>query len=329
MIGACVFAYGLTNVCSLLFNHNKTKVEFEALTDEMSDWLLTHRVSGPLSKQVHAYLWYVHYSSRVIHNQEKTDQLMSRLTPELRDKVMHNLMLQIFRRHPVQTVWSSFSDEFLVELARSMVAQAFAPGEHLVGGTLSTYERARAMSARRVHLIVKGACQVRVAFTETVYELGFGCSLGELSVLFGKSLESMKVITRGYCDVYSICNTALTPLLELYPVVHGCLRQIFCSRKYDFVLMDELAPMNDQMVQYMQEKASTRATTEQLRALEVDHSERVSMLSTLTSPRSRRSHVHGNHRDPASLELQILEAEEHLNRLKAAAAEARADVPMS
>ena len=43
VLGACTFAYGLTNVCTLMFNYNKTRVEFEGLTDEMNDFLCDHK----------------------------------------------------------------------------------------------------------------------------------------------------------------------------------------------------------------------------------------------------------------------------------------------
>ena len=42
IFGACTFAYGLTNVCTLLYNHNKARVAFEGLTDEMNDFMSQH-----------------------------------------------------------------------------------------------------------------------------------------------------------------------------------------------------------------------------------------------------------------------------------------------
>ena len=37
IIGAFTFAYGLTNVCTLLFNHDSYKVQFESMTDEVTE----------------------------------------------------------------------------------------------------------------------------------------------------------------------------------------------------------------------------------------------------------------------------------------------------
>ena len=63
IIGAFVFAYGLTNVCTLLFNHNKHQVEFEGYTDELNEYLDRHNCPRPLQQRVHALLWFRHNSS--------------------------------------------------------------------------------------------------------------------------------------------------------------------------------------------------------------------------------------------------------------------------
>merc|ERR1711998_62131 len=95
IIGACTFAYGLTNVCTLLFNHNRRKVEFETLTDEMNDFLSDYKFAPALCQQVQSFLWYTHHSSHINENRDQVERLLSRLSPELREKVVEALMERI------------------------------------------------------------------------------------------------------------------------------------------------------------------------------------------------------------------------------------------
>lgn len=293
IIGACTFAYGLTNVCTLLFNHNRRKVEFEGLTDEFNDFLSDYKVSSSLAHQVQGYLWYCHHSSRINENPEQVDRLLSRLTPELRDRVMHALMEKIFRKHEavcLRTLWSYFDAPFLIELSRSMTAQAHAPGEHLLGGMLSQAERMQQhMGMARICLITKGQCNAAVIDSDEMFELDSGSSFGERSVLFSLPLTGLKVVAHGYCDVYTITEDTATLLLQLYPVVKACLYSVFRRRKRDFVQASELQHIQEYIHTYLEEKVNEAEAAKALREQPMSEAERMAQLSAVVAASPRHS----------------------------------------
>jgi len=158
----------------------------------------------------------------------------------------------------------------MIELARAMTPQGHAPGEHLVGGSISLAERrTQQMSSRRLYLLTKGNCQAACSTGHLLYDLGSGSSFGEQSVLFGKTLEKLKVVTQSYCDVYWIGHDKMLEILQIYPVLKACLKHIFSNRQNDFVLVSELETLHNEMAEYLQENQAQRVLSAKLRRLEV------------------------------------------------------------
>eukprot|EP00658_Telonema_sp_P-2_P007057 TRINITY_DN12631_c0_g2_i2.p1 TRINITY_DN12631_c0_g2~~TRINITY_DN12631_c0_g2_i2.p1 ORF type:complete len:482 (-),score=67.67 TRINITY_DN12631_c0_g2_i2:148-1593(-) len=308
VIGACTFAYGLTNVCTLLFNHNRRKVEFEGLTDEFNDFLTEYCVNESVCQEVFGYLWYCHHSSEISENPSTVDRLISYLSPELRDKVMTTIMEKMFRRNEaayLRTVWSYFDPNFLVELSRSMVGQAHAPGEHVWGGRLSQIERKfQDLTQHRMFMITKGQCRGALATDEQFYELTSGSSFGEQSVLFGTSLVNLKVIAHGYVDVYTINEKSLLEILRLYPIVHSCLRALFKNRKHDFVQANELGEFQNRIATFLKEKSCALEVTRRIRNQPMSEQERLAALA-LVYPTSPGDPVEGTGLTSAQLEAEL------------------------
>jgi hypothetical protein len=84
IVGACSFAYGLTNVCSLVFNRNKANVDFMALTDEVAEYMKRHEIPSSLSYRVRKYLWFRQMVATAEITQASTERVLAPLSGELR-----------------------------------------------------------------------------------------------------------------------------------------------------------------------------------------------------------------------------------------------------
>merc|ERR1711988_840649 len=52
VIGSCTFAYGLTNVCFLIYNYDRYQVTYEAAMDEYSEFFTRHHISYQLRQRI-------------------------------------------------------------------------------------------------------------------------------------------------------------------------------------------------------------------------------------------------------------------------------------
>merc|ERR1712159_671127 len=83
VIGSCTFAYGLTNVCFLVYNYNRYQVTYESTMDENAEFFERHNVPSSLLSRIQRYFWYRHYASRVEDSDELVQSLEGSLPPSL------------------------------------------------------------------------------------------------------------------------------------------------------------------------------------------------------------------------------------------------------
>eukprot|EP00941_MAST-03F_sp_MAST-3F-sp1_P000640 g640.t1 len=96
MIGAAAFAYGLTNICSAIFNNNLDEVKFHALMDSVGAYLNRAGVSDATIRKVNQYLWYRHTLSSISIFSEQEIVLTNNLCPSLHRLVFLRQALTIF-----------------------------------------------------------------------------------------------------------------------------------------------------------------------------------------------------------------------------------------
>ena len=88
LVGVCAFAYGMGNVCGMIFNHNKYENDFEECNDNLYMLLARHNISGSLASRVQKFMWYKHHSSASdFEGLAAMEPVLQVLSPELRAEI--------------------------------------------------------------------------------------------------------------------------------------------------------------------------------------------------------------------------------------------------
>ena len=86
--GAMLFAYGLTNIVTLVVGRNERRSRFENQMDALTNFMLRHSVSIGVNRRVHRYLYYKqHVSSMELFPGEQA-AMCAALSPALRSELL-------------------------------------------------------------------------------------------------------------------------------------------------------------------------------------------------------------------------------------------------
>jgi len=239
--GACFFAYGLTNVCALIFNHNKHKARFEATTDELNEYIdrrgFTHQFGIALTRA----LWYQHSSSTLEESNRVHDEMLGGFSPDLQRKAYLHLAKSVFcHYHPPLLVQDN---TMLVELFRHAQGVIFPPHE-LVWQAGS--ENCSPFDS--IYFVVKGAVSAVTnehAHNQDVQELLPGSSFGDMQVLLcgTAGVQRTKFYCKKHCDIYTISRTAVQKIMiDNLPFLQACIEQL-AGRSVDYILHTEMKTM--------------------------------------------------------------------------------------
>eukprot|EP01051_Picozoa_sp_SAG22_P007882 SAG22_NODE_572_length_9005_cov_105.428138_3_plen_814_part_00 len=141
MIGVVVFAYGITNMCTLVANLNAQEVFAQTRSDEIIEWMSNNNVPDHFKKKVMQYFTYkISYSPVFFYDGET---LLEELSPELKKAVLVAHFLPIVQ---YSALFSFATSEALADSAatdpklpligpiiEALQCEVFFPGETIVG----------------------------------------------------------------------------------------------------------------------------------------------------------------------------------------------------
>lgn len=131
-IGAGIFAYGITNMCTLVFNFNVRQVKFHDLQDNLKSYMDRHHIRKELIDRVKKYMFYRQFKSSVDVFGEES--LLTYLSPSLRREItlefIKTLVLHVPLLHNL-TYLDGAGDKFILEIAAVLKGHAFPSGEVL------------------------------------------------------------------------------------------------------------------------------------------------------------------------------------------------------
>merc|ERR1712166_55868 len=258
MLGACFFAYGLTNVCSLIFNHNKYKGRFEAATDELTEYIERRGFPVSLSQALIRSVWFSHNSSTVEDDRSTHHNILCTFSPELQRQAYRHLAKSIFcanNRMPPAVIPNERVVVQLFLMARPVI---YPPGE-VVWCTYPKMNEWDEFDA--VYFLIQGAVQAldkKSALKMTPGEdgeqeivevpsgamLGAGGTFGEKQVfLYGDyPVRETTFTATEHTDIYIINRRALRRILIQEANYVEALMEFFDLQDHDWVLPSELNP---------------------------------------------------------------------------------------
>lgn len=216
LIGASIFAYSVTNMCTLVHNLNPAEVFFRTRRDELNDYLEFLKTTKSLRQRVQDfYNFKVFRSDVVVYNQ---DLILTDMSLTMQEDVKYIILEELLLQVPfLKTEWTqnpkTFQEKenrrFLSTIATRLETAPMAPTEIIVNeGDIAT----------SMHVIGRGvaACTKKVeGATERVQTLSDGSVFGAGS-LFRPTKYGFTVVVEEYVDLYSLSKYDFAEVLDLF-----------------------------------------------------------------------------------------------------------------
>ena len=204
LVGASIFAYAITNMCTLVHNLDASGVFYRSRMDELNDYMEFLRLPKSMRKKVMDFFFYKINRSNVCHyNEDLILQDMSKsMKEEVRYYVLHSLLdyIPFIKEEEV-------GKHFMSAIATKLKSEAMAPGDFLCRqGEIAT----------EMYLVSKGAVEV-LSNGQSVSTLGEG-SCFCASAMFRPTRFGYSVRVAEYSDVFYISKYDFDEVCDLFNI---------------------------------------------------------------------------------------------------------------
>eukprot|EP01043_Picozoa_sp_COSAG02_P028168 COSAG02_NODE_1695_length_11271_cov_8.120659_8_plen_832_part_00 len=188
-IGCVIFAYGITNMCTLVANLDAQSVFAQGRSDEIIEWMAKNSVPSPLKKKVMQYFTYKTDYSPVFYHEGGT--LMKELSDSLQSELSTSVMVPVLQYSPIFAARDA-GEPLVVTLAGLLEAAIFAVSEDMVE---------IGVPLRGMYLVIHGTASILDSNSTVVGALGAQDTYGE-SGLKEPRRAAQRVQANSFLDVY-------------------------------------------------------------------------------------------------------------------------------
>ena len=211
MIGATVFAYGVTNVLEMVSAMNQQEHAFREKMDRISSYMTFRNLPKGLRNEIREFFHYTHSTKTEKRMLEVENEILSEMSPSLSHEVVLFVNRSIVDK---VTFFRECDHRFFQRIVRSLEPATFAPNELVMKeGEIGS----------KLYIISKGV--VELLHGENLTRLDTradGSHFGMISIFEngptkGKRVCSVRTLT--YCDFRTISKRAFSRGLRRYPEV--------------------------------------------------------------------------------------------------------------
>eukprot|EP01050_Picozoa_sp_SAG11_P002806 SAG11_NODE_146_length_14788_cov_5.672884_14_plen_377_part_00 len=207
LMGASIFAYSVTNMCTLVYNLNPAEVYFRTRKDELNDYLEFLHIPKSLRQRVEDfYKFKVERSEVVVYNESL---IMKDMSKTMQEDVKYFILSELINMVPFFEEDSPVvgGKRFLAAVAVRLESAPMAPLETIVKeGDIAT----------KMYLISRGV----VKCTSTNSDFGeqdlVDGSIFGASALFRPSMYGFTASVVEYVDMYTLSKYEFDEVLEIF-----------------------------------------------------------------------------------------------------------------
>ena len=211
IIGASVFAYGVTNVLELVSGMNQQEHAFREKMDRISSYMSFRNIPNSLRSDVRDFFLYTHRTKTERNMLEVEKEILGEMSPSL----SHEVVLFVNRSIVDKVVFFRECDHrFFQRIVRSLEPSTFAPNELVMKeGEVGS----------KLYIISKGVVEMlKGENLQRIDTKSDGAHFGMISIIEngpsqGKRICSVRTLT--YCDFRTISKRAFNRGLRRYPGV--------------------------------------------------------------------------------------------------------------
>jgi len=207
LLGAAIFAYGITQMCALVANLNASDAQFQRTMDDLNEYFDYRHLPKELRAQLREFFHYKRNSSGMFFQE---DQLLAEMSDGLRLQVQLWVNQKLLRRVP----FLREADEgFILQVVDKLRKAVYGPGEVVVR---------QGEEASNMFFIASGSVSVVVGHDTVVATLSEGNMFGEIAVCIN-TMRAATVRTQTYAELYSLHRVDFDVAVKHFPNV---MRQI-------------------------------------------------------------------------------------------------------
>ena len=250
-IGSSIYAYGITNMCSLIFNLNRQEVEYKQRMDMINDFMTLRGLPQALRNKVRQYYEHLHAKQRFFNEHE----IIGELSRDLQTEVVLKLNEQMIRKN---LFFQYMSTKAVTAMIQSLNMYSFLPGENIIyegeignemfflyDGAVEVYmelkstdideendaksnknsssnvnpkglqrNRSRSHSGGGQEGQRKGSSPLKYKVLATLYP---GDYFGEIALMSEMCTRTASVRALTFCDVYTLTKADVDEILGQFP----------------------------------------------------------------------------------------------------------------
>uniref|UniRef100_H3HDP8 Cyclic nucleotide-binding domain-containing protein n=1 Tax=Phytophthora ramorum TaxID=164328 RepID=H3HDP8_PHYRM len=233
ILGAWIFAYGITNVVAMVTNLNMPDSRFQLRMDELNDYMEARELPMQLRYEIREFFFNARISaeSKLVNE----GKILAELSALLRSKIAFAINDSVLNKMPF---FAGADHNFLMELALSMRMVCFPPLEEVIlEGEIG---EEMFFIFRGVVEIVKSGVQLGL--------LGQKQYFGEMAILNQNCLRTATVRTLCFCELRMLTREKFLIALTHYPAMKQRIARITLSSKPTESSLSALEKMAASMV---------------------------------------------------------------------------------
>eukprot|EP00468_Gymnochlora_sp_CCMP2014_P008388 CAMPEP_0167766150 /NCGR_PEP_ID=MMETSP0110_2-20121227/15152_1 /TAXON_ID=629695 /ORGANISM="Gymnochlora sp., Strain CCMP2014" /LENGTH=329 /DNA_ID=CAMNT_0007654081 /DNA_START=1654 /DNA_END=2643 /DNA_ORIENTATION=+ len=231
LCGSVAFAYGLTNLCSILFYFKQYEVDYEASFDQLFEFFERHHVPLSLRLKLQEFLsWKYSLEANEFSGEAKTEQIFEPLTLALKQELLASTANQAFPASNANNEILLFNimgndSRFKGIIWENMHARTFAEGD-IIHSSLPSLNPI----GNSIAFVSKGSVLWHSSTKFTLLEEGSAFNYGFGILGKGPGRQDLSVVAASHCLVFIIKSKKMRQILEDWPFIKKPLENYMKKR---------------------------------------------------------------------------------------------------
>ncbi|GMF18760.1 unnamed protein product [Phytophthora fragariaefolia] len=215
IIGAWIFAYGITNVVAMVTNLNGSDSRFQLRMDELNDYMEARELPMQLRYEIREF----YFNARISAESKLVNEgkILAEFSALLRSKIAFAINDSVLNKMPF---FAGADHNFLMELALSMRMVCFPPLEEVI---------LEGEIGEEMFFIFRGVVEIVKAGIQLGL-LGQKQYFGEMAILNQNCLRTATVRTLCFCELRMLTREKFLIALTHYPAMKERIARIVEKR---------------------------------------------------------------------------------------------------
>jgi len=212
LAGCSTFAYGITQIVTLVSNLNASEVRYQSQMDELSEYMEARSLPEDLRHRLREF-----YEFKKTHGGEflREGEILNNLPQSLRSAVLLSMNKTVAEKLRQFPLFEGLEEDIITRVMAKLRFKSYPPGEIvLIEGEIG----------HSMYFINRGSLQVKID-GNVVAKIGEGRFFGEVALYskFGRRIATVATLT--YCECFALVRTDLEELLAPVPQIMERIRE--------------------------------------------------------------------------------------------------------